>query len=142
MALQPCRAWCEGGTVNTRGGHFWLTPPEIKLQVRKLLGTDEWFDPCPYPRPEGWDALSSSWRKPWYLNPPFLTADGGGPMRFIRKAVNVGGPGAIIYPVNPATHFLLSAGATLYPAGRVRWLEIDTHAPMPSPGHCALAVLP
>jgi len=127
--------------VTVRGGRFWLTPPELVLEVRRLLGSGDWFDPCPFPRPEGWDALSMHWQKPWYLNPPFLKADGGGPMPFIRKAVKEGGPGVVVFSVPMGLHKLLEAGAALYPAGRIRWLEVETGARMPNPSYCALAVV-
>ena len=127
--------------MTTRNGRFWLTPPELELEVRQLLGSEEYFDPCPFPKPADWDALTMTWSKPWYLNPPFLKSDGGGPMSFVRKAVEQGGPGVIVYPVTSATHALLQAGARLVPAGRVRWLECDTGRRMPSPSLCALAIL-
>ena len=128
--------------MTTRGGRFWLTPPELELEVTKLLGTNEWFDPCPFPKPKIWDALTMTWGKPWYINPPFLSCDGGGPTAFIRKAISEGGPGVIVYPVNAGTHELLGSNAKLLQLGRVRWLECDTRARMPSPGLSALAILP
>lgn len=127
--------------MTVRRGRFWLTPPELELEVSKLLGTTEWFDPCPFPRPKGWDALSQSWSMPWYLNPPFLKADGGGPMPFIRKAIIEGGPGAGVFSVPMGVHKLLEARAELHPVGRVKWLEVESRMPMPNPSYCVVAVL-
>jgi len=116
---------------------FWLTPPELEKEIQKILGTD-YFDPCPYPRRE-FDALTNDWRKPWYLNPPFKLGDGG-PTRFIRKAIEVGGPGVAVFAVNSVVDALLRANIELRSLGRVRWLECETGEPMPSPGLYALAV--
>jgi hypothetical protein len=116
---------------------YWLTPPELELEVHKIIGSD-YFDPCPYPRGE-FDALLEDWKKPWYLNPPFKLGDGG-PTPFIRRAIKVGGPGVAVFAVNSVVDALLRAGIELRPLGRVRWLECETKEPMPSPGLYALAV--
>jgi len=62
-------------------------------------------------------------------------------MPFVRKAVEEGGPGVIVFSVPMGLHKLLEAGAEIHPAGRVRWLECETRARMPNPSYCALAVL-
>src|SRR4051812_36873673 len=51
------------------GNHYWLTPPELMAKL-----TDEYgftFDPCPYPKPEGFDGLTCEWGSSNYVNPPF-----------------------------------------------------------------------
>ena len=124
---------------------YWLTPPDIEDEIERILGTRDWFDPCPYPLPDGWDALNMTWSKPWYLNPPFRKQDGGGPTKFIRKAIAEKGPGVIIYPVTGATFELVKCGilSSMRPIGRVRWLECDTKDPYEGhpPGLCVLVYL-
>jgi hypothetical protein len=119
------------------GKRYWLTPPSLELEVRRIIGGD-YFDPCPYPRGT-FDALADEWQKPWYLNPPFTIGDGG-PIRFIRRAIQIGGPGVAVFSVNSVVDALLRAGVELHPLGRVKWLECETKEPMPSPGIYALAV--
>ena len=60
-----------------------LTPPEFKDQVRALLDVDDFFDPCPHPRPDGFDGLDMDWEDPTYCNPPFI----GGITKWVRKAL-------------------------------------------------------
>jgi hypothetical protein len=122
---------------------YWLTPPGLELEVRKIIG-ENYFDPCPYPR-TGFDALVEDWGKPWYINPPFTIGDGG-PTRFIRRAIEIGGPGVAVFSVNSVIDAILRANhdlgmaIELRPLGRVRWLECETKEPMPSPGLYAMAV--
>jgi len=118
--------------MTVRNGRFWLTPPELELEVRKLLGEQYW-DPCPYPRPPGFDAMRIDWIKPWYCNPPFNRIDGGC-SGFARKAVEQGGPGVFVTSIPTPVACLLSAGARFIDAQRFRWMEIETRKPMPSPG--------
>ena len=87
---------------------YWLTPPELDY-LRK-----DCFDPTPYPHSWGdRNALLIDWEKPWYLNPPFHMQT-----RFVRKAIQEGGPGTIVIPCHTPIHLLLEAGATLRPLGR------------------------
>ena len=116
--------------MTVRGGRFWLTPPDLELEVRELLG-GPYFDPCPYPR-QG-DALTIDWPCPWYCNPPF-TRENGGSSAFARKAVSVGGPGIFVTSIPSPIAALLRGGARFIDARRIAWLEVDTKKPMPSPG--------
>ena len=111
---------------------YWLTPPELDY-LRK-----DCFDPTPYPHSWGdRNALLIDWEKPWYLNPPFHMQT-----RFVRKAIQQGGPGTIVIPCHTPIHLLLEAGATLRPLGRIHWLEADTKQPMPSGILCLAASIP
>ena len=111
---------------------YWLTPPEIEAEVVRILGTEAFFDPCPYPRPVDWDALKMTWHKPWYCNPPFNPRDGG-PTAFVRKAIKEGGPGLMILPSRALINLLLEAEIELRSAGRPRWLDCISREPMKAP---------
>ena len=126
--------------MTVRGGRFWLTPPALELEVRKLLG-GQYFDPCPCPRNEGYDALTVDWGRPWYCNPPFNRKDGGA-AAFARKAVSVGGPGVFVTSIPTPVAALLRGGARFVDARRIAWLEVDTKKPMPSPGLTGIFYLP
>lgn len=52
------------------GKHYWLTPPDLYAQLSAEFGPFD-FDPCPYPKPEGFDGLTCEWGKCSYVNPPF-----------------------------------------------------------------------
>lgn len=47
----------------------WQTPRDLYCQLDGQFGFD--FDPCPYPRPEGFDGLKSKWGKRNFVNPPY-----------------------------------------------------------------------
>ena len=119
---------------------YWLTPPELELEVRRILGGD-YYDPSPYPCPVDRDALRDAWVRPWYCNPPFVRADGS-PSAFARKAVCEGGPGVFATSVPTPVATLLRAGARFVDARRVRWLEVESREPMPNPGLTGLFCLP
>lgn len=93
---------------------YWITPPELDY-----LRVGRW-DPCPYPRPAGWDGLKEAWEKPWYANPPFKNMTG-----WVRKAIVEGGPGVIVIPVPTALAYLVERQAKLVRLGRVKWLSQD-----------------
>jgi phage N-6-adenine-methyltransferase len=65
--------------------HHWLTPPDLYKQL-----DDEfhfYFDPFPYPRADGWDALTMEWGEMNYVNGPFASSDGPGLTAVVRKAI-------------------------------------------------------
>ena len=45
--------WYQGNVED--GKHYWLTPPVLKAQLQAEFNFD--FDPCPFPKPEGFDGL-------------------------------------------------------------------------------------
>jgi hypothetical protein len=126
--------------MTVRGGRFWLTPPDLELQVIELLKDRHYYDPCPYPRGEE-DALQVPWRRPWYCNPPFNRIDGGC-AGFARKAVATGGPGVFVTSIPTTVVTLLQGGARFIDGRRIAWLEVDTKKPMPSPGMTGIFYLP
>lgn len=117
--------------------HYWLTPPEIYMQLDEEFHFD--FDPCPYPRPDEYNSLDISWGKSNYVNPPFRTkdsADGRGPTAFVRKAIEehkLGKKSVLMIPTQSYVNLLLEAGAELRSAGRVRWISGKTGEPWKAP---------
>ena len=123
---------------------FWITPPELYKRLDDEFHFD--FDPCPYPRPIGFDGLKQTWGHMNYCNPPFRKTDGNtdGPTAFVRKAISEQSQGkstVLLIPAQSYINLLLEAGAELRSAGRTRFLEVDTKEPLPSPSPTILAIL-
>ncbi len=123
---------------------YWLTPPEMYQALDREFHFD--FDPCPYPRPEGYDGLTRPWGQMNYCNPPFRKTDGNtdGPTAFVRKAIvekAAGKSTVLLIPAQSYINLLLEAGAELRSAGRTRFLEVDTGEPLPGPSPTVLAIL-
>ncbi|MBA7641874.1 hypothetical protein ES703_49559 [subsurface metagenome] len=105
---------------------FWITPKPLYESLNDEFAFD--FDPCPYPRPPGYNSLDKPWGKMNYVNPPFRKADGpfGGPTAFARKAIeekDKGNRSVLLLPVQSYVNLLLDAGARVRPLGRVKWLN-------------------
>ncbi len=85
---------------------FWLTPKDLYAKLDAEFHFD--FDPCPHPRPEGFDGLTCDWGKSNYVNPPF----GRGFSAWINKALAEAGKGkrvVLIYPLDMWLLTLLAA---------------------------------
>jgi len=93
------------------GKHYWLTPPDLYAELDAEFGFT--FDPCPFPKPEGFDGLTCEWGDVNYVNPPFgsIMHQGPndkkpkkkGPTAWMRKAIeesNKGKKVVIVYPVD------------------------------------------
>ena len=119
------------------GKHYWLTPPRLYAELDAEFHFD--FDPCPYPRPDGFDGLTCEWGKSNYVNIPFGSvlrfADNGcahetattksrtcihcgevgkklGPTAWMRKAIaecQKGKRVVLVYPVDKWVLMLLKA---------------------------------
>lgn len=123
---------------------YWLTPPNVYKDLDREFGFT--FDPCPCPRPDGFNGLSIPWGDVNYVNPPFRKKDGftGGPTAFARKAIEekaYGRTSVLLLPVQGYVNILLEAGAELRSFGRVRWLEADTGKPQRNPSPICCFVL-
>ena len=121
--------------------HYWLTPPDVYEKLNKEFGFT--FDPCPYPKPEGFNSLEIDWGISNYCNPPFRASDGGGfgPTAWVKKAIEENRQGKTIVltiPVRYYVNLLMEAGAEYRSLGRVRWLETKTKEPWkcPTPTGC------
>ena len=123
---------------------YWLTPPDVYNSLNDEFSFD--FDPCPFPKPHGFDSLNSDWGMMNYVNPPFRKADGGGfgPTAWVRKAIleyEKGRGSVILIPVQSYVNLLLEAGAELRSMGRVKWLDTETKEPCKSPSPICCFVL-
>lgn len=119
--------------------HYWVSPPELIRRVDEILGAG-WYDPCPFPRPDGFDGLTIDWPDRSYINAPF----GRGTMAWTRKAIAENAKGKTVLMLWPwRTHFaaLVEAGAKVIPIGRPRFLAMEDMSVQPRPGPCALFLL-
>jgi hypothetical protein len=130
------------------GKHYWLTPPELYAALNAEFAFD--FDPCPYPRPDGFDGLTCEWGQSNYVNPPFgsIIHQGRkkGPTAWVRKAIEEHAKGkrvVLVYPVDKWVLMLLSTiGATVRNLGDVRWHAIEDGTPGKGTGrHIACFIL-
>ena len=90
------------------------------------------FDPCPFPRPDGFDGLDAEWGKSNYVNPPFgsVMHDGKkkGPTAWARKSIEEFQKGkrvVMVYPIDKWVLMLLAAGAKVRNLGDVRWCATE-----------------
>lgn len=107
------------------GKHYWLTPPDVMAALDAEFNFD--FDPCPYPRPDGFDGLTEPWGNWNHVNPPF-----NGPTAWVRKAIaeNQQGRGVVLtFPVDKWIHMLVKAGAEIRNLGDVKWCAIEDGSP-------------
>jgi len=123
------------------GKHYWLTPweePEIAKLVAEYGPFD--FDPCPYPKPEGFDGLTCEWGQRNWVNPPFgsIMHQGPndknprkkGPTAWMRKAIEEQAKGKlsiVIYPVDKWVLMMLkqTGSINIRNLGDVRWLATE-----------------
>jgi hypothetical protein len=103
------------------GKHYWLTPPEIFKKLNDEFHFD--FDPCPYPKPEGFDGLTIEWGKSNYVNPPFK-----GPTKWVYKAIREYGKGkkvVFVFPLDKWVLMMIEFGAEIRNLGDIRWLSTE-----------------
>lgn len=115
---------------NKDGKHYWLTPKELYASLEKEFKFD--FDPCPYPKPDNFDGLTSDWGSSNYVNPPFgsIIVDGKkkGPTAWARKAIEESKKGknvVLVYPLPKWVLMLLKECAEVRNLGDVKWISIE-----------------
>lgn len=131
------------------GKHYWLTPKDLYDQLDQEFHFD--FDPCPYPKPEGFDGLTCEWGKSNYVNPPFgsIMHNGKkkGPTAWMRKAIaeqKKGKLSVVLYPVDKWVLMMAAASGTttIRNLGDVRWCAIEDGKPGTGNGrHIAAFIL-
>lgn len=129
--------------------HYWLTPPDLLADLQAEFAFD--FDPCPFPKPGGFDGLKEDWGQSNYVNPPFgsfldfpntgcqhetinakslvcahcgLKGKKKGPTAWARKAITENQKGkrvVLVYPIDKWVLMLIKAGAEVRNLGDVRW---------------------
>ncbi len=118
----------------TDGRHYWLTPPDLMRELKKEFKFD--FDPCPFPKPEGFDGLLVEWGKCNYVNPPFasIISEGKkkGPTAWARKAIVENKKGkrvVLVFPLPKWVLMLLAHGAKVRNLGNVKWCATEDGKP-------------
>jgi len=112
---------------------YWLIPKEIYNPLDKEFKFD--FDPCPNPKPKGYDSLKVDWGKSNWVNPPFWA----GITSWVRKAIaekEKGNRSVLILPLDNWVKLLLDAGAEIRVVGSHDWVHTKDgsrrKAPRPS----------
>ena len=133
---------------------YWATPPDMMAALQAEFAFD--FDPCPHPRPDGFDGLAVPWGKRNWVNPPF-TGEARmpgkrklGPVAWLRKAVaerENGNLSVLILPIYNVRAISMAEdfGAEIRYVGKPQWLALEDGEPnpaKPSDWHpCVLMIL-
>ena len=118
------------------GKHYWLTPPDLFKALDTEFNFD--FDPCPFPKPGGFDGLTCEWGQSNYVNPPFgsIIHNGKkkGPTAWMRKAIEEQRKGklsVVVYPVDKWVLMMLAAteSVNIRNLGDVKWCATEDGSP-------------
>jgi hypothetical protein len=121
------------------GKHYWLSPASYWAAVQKRYPGI--VDVLPYPRPEGYDALTAPWTKKAYANIPFgttidpITGKKVGLTAWARKIIAEQAKGnttVIPFPMDYGFHLLVNAGAKFRSVGRIPWVATEDGSSQPS----------
>lgn len=134
---------------------FGLIPPEIYGPLNAEFHFDH--DPCPYPKPDDYDGLTSEWGQSNWVNPPFgsIMHQGPedknpkkkGPTAWVRKAITEWMKGklvVLVYPIDKWILMLLKALGIveIRNLGDVKWLATEDGTPGKGTGrHIACFIL-
>jgi len=118
--------------------HYWLTPPGLWALLKAEFG-DDLYDPCPHPRPEGYDGLKVPWGAVNYVNPPFRQFSENGKnvsiTAWVKKILaeqKKGKTSVLVFPTYSWFHLLLNARAEMRSLGQIKWLAIEDGSPQKS----------
>ena len=120
----------------------WRTPKEIYEKLDDEFHFD--FDPCPHPRPQGFDGLKVDWGKSNWVNPPYRKYEGKGLCAWVRKAIEEHKKGkevVMVFPITQALSELAEYGIEIRSLGRVKWLSIEDGTPTKKPDSIGLFIL-
>lgn len=121
---------------------YWATPPQLMKTLQDEFQFD--YDPCPHPRPEGYDGLEVAWGSRNWVNPPFtgeVRIPGErkiGPMAWVRKSLAERDCGKLvvlilpIYQVRAVTVAGRYADEVRY-MPCIRWLALEDGEENPAP---------
>ena len=104
---------------------YWLTPEDFLSEMDREFHFD--FDPCPYPRPAGFDGLKERWGKRNWVNPPFV-GPASSRSAWMRKAIeeqSLGNLSVLILPVDRWITRAIQAGAELRIPRPFKWLNTN-----------------
>ena len=122
---------------------YWVTPPAWMAELEEKYHFD--FDPCPHPRPEGFDGLAVEWGQRNWCNPQFTESFSPWIQKAWQECQN-GKTTVMVIPLykNGDIARLTVAGAEIIYAGIPEWLAIEDGTPSPVPPQqrqpCVLAV--
>ena len=110
---------------------YWLTPPELYKKLGDEFHFD--FDPCPFPRPDGFDGLAVPWGQSNWVNPPFT----GGVMAWVKKAISEHERGNSVVMILPmyqirAIAKMADYGAEIRYAGTPAFRSMEDGEPNPA----------
>ena len=120
------------------GKHYWLTPKTIYEKLDNEFHFT--YDPCPYPRPDGFDGLKQPWGDSNYVNPPFE----GGITAWVRKAISEAQKGkkvVFVFPIDKWIHYMLEAGAEVRNLKDIHWESIEDRKEGPGTGRWIAAFI-
>jgi hypothetical protein len=131
----------------TKQNRYWLTPPNRYAELDAEFRFD--YDPCPYPRPDGFDSLAEDveWGTSNYVNAPFRQDDvvgGRGPTAFLKKGIEQqqkGKTSVFVLPVHDYVTKLPEAGAEVRSMGRLPFLDVVSGEPAKHPANIACFIL-
>lgn len=101
---------------------YWLTPPDLLDKLNAEFQFD--YDPCPYPRPAGFNGLVEDWGESTWCNPPICK--GSSLSAWIDKAIAESRKGKQVVMILPLPRWfrkLTSANAEIRSLGPVHFLD-------------------
>jgi len=107
------------------------------------------YDPCPFPKPDDYDGLTSEWGLSSYVNPPFgsIIHEGKrkGPTAWTRKSIlefEKGKDVVMVYPIDKWLLMLIEKCTEIRNLGDVKWCATEDGSAGPGIGkHIACFIM-